>query len=158
MNVFKILLLCFSILLSFSTNLLAEKVEIISDSMHAKNIKKQVHFIGNVKIKQMKNWLHAKKVIVYFDDNNKTKKYDAIGAVKFEIYQDKSQYNGKANNVTFFPKTQKYILTGNAVIDDKTNKRHITGSKIVFDSLKGNASVKGKKNKPVKFTFDMGKK
>ena len=48
----------------------AEKVEITSSSMHAETAKKEVHFIGDAKIKKLDDWLHADKVIVYFDENN----------------------------------------------------------------------------------------
>jgi len=148
-----------TILLSLTaTTLLAEKVEITSDSMNAENIKKQVHFIGNVKIKQVESWLHADKVIVYFNENNETKKYEAIGSVKFEFHKDKNAYKGHGNKVVYFPNRSKYILTGNAVIDDIMNKRHVAGDKIDFDMVTGNANVKSTTKKPVKFIFDMGSK
>ncbi len=135
--------------------LFAEKVEITSDSMKAENLKKEVHFIGNVKIKQLNNWLHGDKVIVYFDENNETKMYEAMGTVTFEFIKEKSFYKGSADKVTYYPKKSQYILTGKAVIDDLINKRHINGDEITLDMLTGNANVKGNKKKPVKFIFDM---
>jgi len=139
----------------FSSAVFAEKVEITSDSMHAENMKKEVHFIGNVMIKQADNWLHGDKVIVYFDENNETNKYEAIGTVTFEFKKENSFYKGSADNVTYFPAKSQYILTGKAVIDDQINKRHVNGNEIVFDMLTGNANVKGSRKKPVKFIFDM---
>jgi len=139
--------------LSFS-----EKVEISSVSMNAENMKKEVHFIGNVKIKQSENWIHSDNLIVYFDDNNETKKYVATGTVTFEFRKEKSFYKGKAETVTYFPKKSQYLLEGKAVIDDKINKRHVAGNRIVFDMLTGSAKVQGNSSKPVKFIFDMEEK
>jgi len=155
MHVLKIMKIIFFFVVGSSLVLFAEKVEITSDSMNAQDMKKEVHFIGNVKIKQSENWLHANKVIVYFNENNETKKYEAIGKVTFEFKKQKSFYKGAANKVIYFPNKSEYILIGKAVIDDKINKRHVNGDKIIFDMATGNAKVKGNRKKPVKFIFDM---
>lgn len=141
--------------ISISITLFAEKVEVTSDSMKAEDLKKEVHFIGNVKVKQVKSWLHGDKVIVYFDENNETKMYEAIGSVTFEFNEEKNLYKGSADKVTYYPTKSQYILTGKAVIDDLINKRHVNGDEITLDTITGNASVKGSKKKPVKFIFDM---
>jgi len=143
--------------ISVSIVLFAEKVEITSDSMKAQNLQKQVHFIGNVKVKQLKNWLHGDKVIVYFDENNETKMYEAIGSVTFEFKKEKNFYKGEADKVIYYPQKSQYILIGKAVIDDLVNKRHVKGDTIMLDMVTGNAEVKGNKKKPVKFIFDMEK-
>ncbi len=151
MKFLKIILFIF-----LSITLFAEKVEITSDSMKAEDLKKEVHFIGNVKIKQLKSWLHGDKVIVYFDENNETKMYEAIGTVTFEFKNEESFYKGSADKVTYYPVKSQYILTGKAIIDDLINKRHVNGDVITLDMLTGNANVKSNKKKPVKFIFDMG--
>ena len=133
----------------------AEKVEIVSDSMKAENMKKEVRFMGHVKIIQANNWLHGDKVIVYFNENNETDKYVAIGSVLFEFKKEQSFYKGSANKVSYYPAKSQYVLEGKAIIDDKINKRHINGNMIIFDALTGNANVKGNGKKPVKFIFDM---
>lgn len=138
--------------------LFAEKLEITSTSMHAENVKKEVHFIDDVHIKQGDDWLNADKVIVYFDENNETKMYEGIGAVTFEFKDKKSAYKGSADKVTYYPVKSLYILTGNAVIDDLVNKSHIAGDEITLDMLSGNATVKGNKKKPVKFIIEMENK
>jgi len=157
LNFSKNILFILVVLSIFLSSTFAEKVEITSDSMNAENMKKEVHFIGNVMIKQANNWLHGNKVIVYFDENNETNKYEAIGSVTFEFKKEKSFYKGSANKVTYFPAKSQYILLGHAVIDDQINKRHVNGDEIVFDMLTGNANVKGSRKKPVKFIFDMEK-
>jgi len=138
--------------------LFAEKVEITSDSMKAQDLQKEVHFIGNVTVKQLENWLHGDKVIVYFDENNETKMYEAMGSVTFEFKNEKSFYKGSADKVTYFPTKSLYILTGKAIIDDLINKRHVNGDEITLNMITGNANVKGSKKKPVKFIFDMENK
>ena len=142
-NVLKINIFLFLMISFFSSFLFAEKVEITSDSMNAENMKKEVHFIGNVLIKQTKNWLHGDTVIVYFDENNETNKYEAIGSVTFEFKKENSFYKGSANKITYFPAKSQYILLGHAIIDDQIYKRHVNGDEIVFDMLTGNANVKG---------------
>jgi lipopolysaccharide export system protein LptA len=141
-----------------SLSLWAEKVQITSDRMKAIDIKKEVHFIGNAKVSQLKDWIHGDEIIVYFDENNETKKYIAEGTVTFELHQKEAIYKGKADKVTYYPKKSEYILTGKAVIDDIVNKRHVNGDEIVLDMITGNANVKGNRKKPVKFIFDMEKK
>ena len=136
--------------------LVAEKVEISSDSMKAEEMKKEVHFIGNVKIKQLKSWIEGDRVIVYFDDNNQTSKYEAIGKVRFEFKKESRFYKGSANKVIYAPLDSKYILTGNAKVDDMVNKRHINGEHIILDLNSGFADVMGKKEEPVKFIFETG--
>ena len=110
-----------------SITLFAEKVEVTSDSMKAEDLKKEVHFIGDVTVKQLKNWLHGDKVIVYFDENNETEMYEAIGKVTFEFKKEESFYKGSADKVTYYPTRSQYVLTGKAVIDDLINKRHVNG-------------------------------
>jgi len=151
------------ILLPFflSAVLFAEKVEVVSDFAKAEELKKEVHFIGNVTVKQSESWLHAESVIVYFDENNQTKMYEAIGKktfVTFELKEQKGFYRGHAMNVKYYPVSSKYILTEQAVIDDLLNNRHVNGDTITLNMISGNAIVEGSSKKPVKFIFDMEKK
>jgi lipopolysaccharide export system protein LptA len=134
--------------------LIAQKVEITSDTMKAIEKQKEIHFIGDVTIKQQKSWIHGDKVIVLFDENNETKQYEAIGKVTFEFRENNRFYKGKAHKVTYMPVRSVYILRGNAVVDDMINKRHIDGDFITLDLTSGLADVQGAKKKPVKFVFE----
>jgi len=151
----KFLKITFFLLLT--QQLLAEKVEITSTFMEAENAKKEVHFIGNAKVKKLNDWLHADEIIVYFDENNETKRYDALGNVSFEFKDEKKFYKGSANKVTYHPKESLYVLTGKAIVDDLLNKRNVKGDEITLNMLTGKTDVKGSEKKPVKFIFDMGK-
>ena len=104
--------------------------------------------------------MNADKVVVFFNENNETKQYDATGNVSFEFIdkKKKTDYKGKANKVKYFPVKDLYILTGKAVVKDIANNRTIKGDVINLDMITGDASVKGKNNKPEKFIFDMAKK
>lgn len=153
MKILKIIALCL-----LTHTLYADKVEITSTSMRAENLKKEVHFIGDAKVKKLDDWVHADRVIVYFDDNNETKMYEAIGAVTFEFKNDKNNYTGSANKITYHPLTSKYLLEGKAWIDDVVTKRHVNGDHITLDMATGDVRVKGSAKKPVKFIFDMEKK
>ncbi|MFT7879977.1 MAG: lipopolysaccharide transport periplasmic protein LptA [Sulfurimonas sp.] len=144
----------FTLFFIFSLLLIADKVEITSDAMQAEELKKEVHFIGNVKIKQLQSWIHGDRVIVYFDENNQTKKYEAIGRVTFEFKKENRFYKGSANKVIYAPLESKYILRGDAKIDDMVNQRHIDGEHIKLDLTSGIANVVGNKKEPVKFIFE----
>ena len=133
----------------------AEKVEITSTSMQAENAKKEIHFIGDAKVKQSDDWLHADRVIVYFDENNETKMYEAIGSVTFEFNEETRHYTGSAEKVTHYPLKSFYVLKGQAVIDDLINKSHVAGDEIRLDMLTGKANVMSNKKKPVKFIIEM---
>jgi lipopolysaccharide export system protein LptA len=126
--------------------------------MTAADLKKEVHFIGDAKVVQGKSWIHGDEIIVYFDENNETEKYEAIGTVTFEVDRVESFYKGSADKVTYFPVESKYILTGKAIVDDLVNKRHVNGDEIVLDIVTGNANVKGSTKKPVKFIFNTKEK
>lgn len=138
--------------------LLAQKVEITSKTMKAEDMHKKVHFIGEAKIKQSKSWLHAERVIVYFDEHNETKKYEAIGKVKFQFDENKSLYKGSSHKVIYFPRKSEYLLIGGVKLNDLSNERQILGEKIVLDILHGRAEVKSDGVKPVKFIFEVNEK
>ncbi|MDQ7086303.1 MAG: LptA/OstA family protein [Sulfurovum sp.] len=136
----------------------AEKVEIISDSMHAESLNHEIHFIGNAKVTQLQDWITADKIIVYFDENNDTKMYKAIGNADFEFKNDKGHYIGKSEIVEYYPTTSVYILIEKAEVKDLVQNNTAKGNKITVNMLTGKSDVEGTRLEPVKFTLDMGKK
>jgi lipopolysaccharide export system protein LptA len=102
--------------------------------------------------------LKGDEIIVYFNENNETKRYEAVGHVSFTIKQKNASYKGHAQKAVYLPLKSQYLLKGKAVIDDLVNKRHLAGEEIVLDMVTGNAEIKGDRKKPVKFIFDMEKK
>lgn len=146
------------ILLLLPFLLYAEKVEVTSKNFYAKDSEKQAHFIDDVLVKQGKSWIHSDKLIVYFNDNNETIQYDAIGKATFEIFKDESHFKGSAEKITYYPKASKYLLAGSAVVDDLVKERQVKGNTIVVDTMSGDSIVKGSGKKPIKFIFDTEKK
>jgi len=153
LHFFKSILILTLTQLLFTSAVFAEKIVVTSTSMKAENLKKEVHFIGDAKVKKSEDWIHADTIIVYFDDNNETKMYKAIGKVTFEFKNEKGHYKGNAEKVTYYPQKSFYILTGKAKVDDIMNKRQVKGDEITLDMITGDSQVKGSKKKPVKFIF-----
>lgn len=150
------IILSILIFLGISTQLYSSKIEVTANSVTASNNSKEVRFVGNVLIKQdSKNWMRANEAIVYFDDQNQTKLYEARGNSSFEINNQKAHYKGRASIMKHWPNELKYQLSGNATTDDLLNKRHLSGDLINVDMKSGNASVISQTNKPVKFIFNI---
>ena len=146
------------LILAFTFVLSAQQVEITAMEMSATQMSKEIHFIGSAKVVQGDDWILADEIVVYFDENNQTKSYQAKGHVRFELKEGGSHYKGKAQKVTFYPQKSLYKLQGNAVIDDLLENRHIVAERITLDVKTGKASVVGKKKRPVKFIFDTEQK
>lgn len=146
------------LMLMLTQTLFAEKVKITSTSMEAEELKKEVHFIGDAKVVKGDDWLHADRVIVFFNDNNETDRYEAIGTVSFEFKKDEQHFKGSADKVEYHIFKSLYILKGQAVIDDLVKKSHVDGDEITLNMTTGNVDVKGTAKKPVKFIFEMEEK
>jgi len=144
MNFFKTLLF-----ICLTSTLFAERLEIASVSMKAMDSNNEIHLIGNVKIKEADSWLHGDEVIVYFNENNKTNKYEAVGSVKFKVKKEENNYKGSANKVIYYPLTSKYILTGKAIVHDLANKRDLAGDEITINVETGIVHVKGSEKRPI---------
>ena len=123
--------------------LFAERMEITSACMEAED--QTIHFTGNTKIKIDESWLHADKVIVYLDDNNETKMYEATGLVSFEIKNGKYSFKGRANKLIYDKWKSLYVLRGKAVIydNDFMIKRRVKGDEITLNIMTGKMNVKG---------------
>jgi len=145
-----------TLFLLLSLSLSAEKVEITSDSMHAESINHEIHFIGNAKVKQLKDWITADKIVVYLDENNKTKSYKAFGNADFEFMNEKSHYMGNSEIVEYNPNTSVYILTEKAYVKNLLTNDELRGAKVTVNMLSGKSDVEGTKTKPVKFILNMG--
>ena len=123
--------------------LFAERMEISSKLMETGD--SEVRFIGDTKIKVDDSWLHADEVIVYFDENNETKMYEATGSVYFEIKGKTHSFKGRANKLIYDKWKSLYVLKGKAVINDNdfVLKRNIKGDKITLNMMTGRMNVKG---------------
>ncbi|MBN2825943.1 MAG: lipopolysaccharide transport periplasmic protein LptA [Campylobacterales bacterium] len=143
------------ILLLLVTNAYGAKVEITSDKFYADDNSSQVFFVDNVVVSKDKDRLFCDLLIVYFNKVQETKKYDASGNVRFEIFREGTHYKGSAKSVEYIVKLTQYTFRGNAVIHDLTSKRNLFGEEIILNSTTGKASVKSSDKRPSKFIFEM---
>ncbi len=135
--------------------LVAEQVEIISDTMFANQLQKEVFFEGNVKISKEKSHILSNKVNVYFDEGNQTKMYSAVGNVSFELFSTKGHYSGRSEELDYLPLKDTYLFRGKVEIFDLINHRKIFGEKVTIDMQSGTAEILGKPKQPVRFLFDV---
>jgi lipopolysaccharide transport protein LptA len=146
---------CIVTFLLFFQLVYGAKVEITSDKFYADDNSSKVFFVDNVKVKKGKDRLYCDLLIVYFNTKQETKKYDASGQVKFDIYREGTHYQGNAKSVEYIVKTTQYTFRGNAVIHDRSSKRDLFGEVIILNSTTGKATVKSGDKRPSKFIFEM---
>jgi lipopolysaccharide export system protein LptA len=138
--------------------LYAEKIEVTSKNFYAKDAENRAEFVGDVVIKQDNSWVKSDRAIVYFNDKNETIQYDAIGKATFEIIKAPSHYKGQAEKLTYYPDSSKYLLAGDAIVNDLIKERVVKGNTIIVNPVTGESYVKGNTDKPIKFIFDTQKK
>ena len=143
------------LILLFTSNLMADFVDIKADHFYANDINNEAYFEGNAKIKQEQNEFNASKITVYFNDQKKALKYIAEGSVKFDLTENKIHYIGEASSVTYAPTSSKYLFNGNVLLKDVTNNRTIKAESVSLDLKTGLADIKGKDKKPVHFRFEI---
>jgi len=142
------------LLLLFSV-LFAEKLEITADTFTAKEVNKRVDFVGNARILQGETSIEADQIVLYFGENNSTKKYRATQNVRFHIAKQKANYKGSCGQVEYFPGQKIYILSKNVILKDRKNHRDITAEKIVIHAKTGAFTITGSKKKTAKLIFDI---
>jgi len=133
--------------------LIAGNLEITSDDFLYKDGENKAKFIGHVVAHQGKNVINSDTLIVFLDNTNEADKYKAVKNVYFEVVNAKKDINGTCDIMEYFPKEDKYVLTGNVVINDRKNSRKVYGDKITLDNKKGTSYVGSNGKKPVKFIF-----
>jgi len=142
------------LLLAAVSTLYAENVEITADHFEADQLKRVTRFSGNVHMKKGSDELNATRVFVYFDENRKPERYEAVGESSFIIHmQNGSYYVGKADKLVYKPLDDLYELYGNVVLKEPNMDRTIIGEKVVVDKSTGRANVEGNDTRPVKFIF-----
>jgi lipopolysaccharide export system protein LptA len=133
----------------------AQKVEITADSFEADEKKHISTLVGNVTILKGADLIKADNLIVRFDEKNKPIEYIANGNISFNIVTQNQEFDGSAQKLLYNPKTLKYEISGNAIINEKTQHQKLMGEKIIIDRISGKSKIIGAKNRPVKFIFDV---
>lgn len=141
-----------------------DKLIIDSNNFESDDSKGVAVFTGNVKMLRAKDRLNADKVTVYLKNvtkQNKKKeatKYVATGNVSFEVVTQLKHYEGKGDKVIYLPKKQQYEIIGNGYLKDLTEDKTLMGENIFINQTTGNATVKGSKDKPVRFILNIQNK
>ncbi len=150
----KIICLCFMALL-----LVAEEVQIKADRFEANQQELVSKFIGHVVFTKGKNVIRADRVYIYFNKEKKPIKVDAVGHVRFKLY-DKSgkYYEGKAGRVVYFPLKKEYLLSKDVQIVQYPDQKKIYAQLVVLNLASSKIEVKGNENKPVKMILKIEEK
>jgi lipopolysaccharide transport protein LptA len=141
-------------LISLQFFLFAQQVEITADKLTANENSKISKLIGNVKLKKGLDEISCDELEVKFDATNKPILYTTSGNIHFHIITKTQDFIGKAQHLSYDPKTQQYKMSGNVKIEDKKLNQLLEGEKIVIDRISGDAKIEGG-SKPVKFIFDV---
>lgn len=144
-----------ALFLFFSVFTNAEQVDITADHFRADDMTKMAYFEGSARIKQGKNEFMASTIVVYFNNKKKATKYEAKGAVKFDIVENGIHYKGQAEQITYAPNDSKYYFSGDVVLRDLTNNRTIDAQTITLDLKTGFADIQGDESTPVRFIFEI---
>ncbi len=137
------------------TILSASEVVITADKFSADETKGISIFTGNVHIVKGKDDLKADKVVVNFDKKKQPTLYTASGHAKAKLTMKGKRYFAKGNTLIYNPLTLKYIIEKNAFLQELDSDKKIYGENIRVDQARGYYEVDGKKNKPVKFIFQI---
>ncbi len=138
-----------------------DKLIIDSNNFESDDSKGIAIFTGDVKMIRIKDKLNANKVEVYLNtptEQNKKReatKYVATGNVSFEIFTALKHYEGKGDKVIYLPQKLQYEIIGNGYLKDMTEDKTLIGETIFIDQTSGNATVKGSKDKPVRFILNI---
>lgn len=142
-----------------------DKLIIDSNSFESYDDKGIAIFTGDVKMTRIKDKLNAQKVVVYLSpkENGKASKreplkYVATGEVDFEVFTALKHYQGRGDKVIYIPNELKYEIIGNGFLKDVKEDKTLIGETIYIDQSTGSATVKGSKDKPVRFILNIESK
>jgi lipopolysaccharide export system protein LptA len=95
----------------------ASELKVIADLFEGDEQKGISYFSGNVQISRDSDELNASKLTIFTDEDRKPTKIIIDGNVKFTIKtEQKEQYSGKANQVTYLPTEKYYKFFANVVL------------------------------------------
>lgn len=133
----------------------AQNVEVTADKFSANEITGRSEFAGNVTVKKGEDVLKADKLVIFFNKKRKPTKYEAVGNATLDIKIDKKNYYAQGDKLVYEPQSKLYKIDGNAFLFDKTTNKKVYGNFIKVDQNKGLYEVESRKNKPVKFIFQV---
>ena len=91
--------------------------------------------------------------------NRRPTKLIALGDVTFFIRTDTNDtYKGQSKKLVFLPQEKEYRFYTDVYLQQLNNEKVITGDEVIVNTLKGRASAKGAKKKPVIMIFELDEK
>ncbi|RLA75288.1 MAG: lipopolysaccharide transport periplasmic protein LptA [Epsilonproteobacteria bacterium] len=150
----RFILLLIVALCSFAAQLNKENIKVQATSFYASDAKNIIKLDGNVKLDMGDDYLTAKKLLIKLKviNNRKTPvKFEATGGVKLNIKTKSKEFLCQGDKILFKPIDDVYVITGDGFVHDITEQKELHGEKIIIDVVKGEATIVGTKNKPVKF-------
>ncbi len=121
-------------------------------------------FKGDVKMTKNKDVLLCQTLLINTqidkDDKNKQipKDFNATGDVSFVLYLDDNIIKAKGQTVLFYPDEEKYIIIGDAYLEDTKDEKKLIANKIYIDTKTGYTRIDGDKDKPIKFRLKLNNK
>lgn len=144
------------LLLMFSSVLFAEQVEVTADNFFADEKNFYSDLKGNVVVKKGSyDTLWADNVRITFNDKKEPTKYVATGNAKFKVLVNEKHYNGNADELTYIPQKQIYIMTGKAFLHEEESDKKVYGDVIEVNQISGTYQVQSKDKKPVRMIFQV---
>ncbi|ASM35685.1 OstA family protein [Campylobacter sputorum subsp. bubulus] len=154
MDKFKIKIAFFTIL--FSSILFAEQVEVTADNFFADEKNFYSDLKGNVVVKKGDyDTLWADSVRITFNEKKEPIKYFAKGNAKFKVLVNEKHYDGNADELTYIPQKQLYIMDGKAYLHEEETDKKVYGNIIEVNQINGTYEVKSKDKKPVRMIFQV---
>jgi lipopolysaccharide export system protein LptA len=150
----KLLLIFVLVVGSFAAQLNKKNIQVLATNFYASDEKNIITLSGDVKLDMGEDYLTAKKLVINLKTINNKKvpvKFEATGKVQLNVKTKTKEFFCKGDKILFRPVDDVYVITGNGFVHDKTENKELHGEKITIDIKKGDASIVGTKNKPVKF-------
>lgn len=148
------------------TVLNAEKDYLNIDANHFEADKQNnvLYFEGDVNMTKNKDILLCQSLVINTQSSatDKTKQipkdYKATGDVSFVLHTIDNVLKGKGDVVYYYPDDKKYMIIGNAYLEDTKEGKTIIAEKIYIDELTGRTKIDGGKDKPIKFRLQLNDK
>ncbi len=140
-------------------SLMAAEVQIKADRFEADQRGLFSKFVGHVVFTKGKNVIKADRVYIYFNKAKKPIKVDAVGHVRFKLYDKNGKYyEGKAGKIVYFPLKKEFLLSKDVQIVQYPDQKRIYAQIVVLDLASSKIEVKGDENKPVRMILKIDEK
>ena len=133
----------------------AQEVEVSAKKLEADQNARVAKFFGEVFFKRGSDTIRAQKAYIFFDQNRKPVKFQAVGDVRFELHYLDKTYKGRCQELVYYPKKREYILTKEVYIEQLPDGKKIYAQKVILSLLDGTLEVEGEPKKPVKLIFEI---